>query len=590
MRSRTVRIGAGCSVDTTLAWPQMARHGQLDYFIVDYLYEAGVAAYAAERSSDPRTGFPAEFTGAELAPWMAQLLKQKIRIITNAGALNPLVCAQALRVCMNEHGLTPRIAVVHGDDVRHVVTPEDSDMYTGEPLPQRLASANAYLGARPIAQALAQGADIVVTGRVVDSALIVGPLMHEFGWAWDDYQNLGNATLVGHLLECGPQPSGGISTDWREVDFSDMSFPIAECFDDGTAVITKVPGTGGRVSVGTCAEQILYEIGDPQRYFMPDVTCDFSEVKLEQIGPDRVRVSGARGYAPTTTYKTCCMEQQGWRGVASGVLAGPHALEKGRKTAEAIVLRAQRLATEAGLGEFIGHSIELIGSGQSQGARGQACDLREIVYRVVMDHRDQRAVEPLPRVARAAGVSMAPGTGGLLGASVTPLMRMYSVLLEKSKVRPMLTLDDDTRTVEVAVSGGFDSVSLPSSTPLVAPVPAQDPVRTVPLERLAWTRSGDKGNLSNIGVIARKAEYLPYLKAALTPRAVGQWFNHLYDGDASRARVDVYELAGLNALNFLLHDALAGGAVASRRFDTMGKGLGQQIIDFPVPVPIGLLD
>ncbi len=579
-----IRIGAGCSVDTTLAWPQMASFGQLDYFVADYLYEAGVAGYAAELAGNPEAGYSTEFVGPELEPWLRRLVEQGVRIITNAGGLNPLGCAAALKAVTDRLDLKVKIAVVHGDNVLDILGTGHKDMFSGEPLPANLASANAYLGARPVAQALAMGADIVITGRVVDSALIVGPLMHEFGWSWEDYGRLGAATVIGHLLECGPQPSGGIHTDWRDVDFSDMSFPIAECFEDGTAILTKVPGTGGQVTIGTTAEQILYETTDPQRYLMPEVTCDLSEVRLDLVAPDRVRVSGGHGVAPTGTYKVCCMKQQGWRSVVSGCLAGPDAQEKARRTAEAIVKRLERLAHAAGYGEFLGTSIELIGSGASQGARAPVHEAREMVYRIVADHADRRAVEPLVRVARSAGVSMAPGTAALLGASVSPLMRMYSVLLEKARVPVYVTLDGETVQVDVTHGGAQEPPVGARPAPLPTAAPREGEAVCVPLVRLAWTRSGDKGNLSNIGVIARRPEYLPYINAALTPAAVRDWFAHLYT-DSQRARVECYELPGLNALNFLLHDALAGGAVSSRRFDTMGKGLGQQMTDFPIPVP-----
>ncbi|MBU9371537.1 DUF1446 domain-containing protein [Burkholderia multivorans] len=584
MSKQMIRIGAGCSVDTTLAWPQMANHGQLDYFVADYLYEAGVAGYAAELTSNPEAGYSTEFVGPELEPWLRSLVEQGVRIVTNAGGLNPLGCASALQAVTDRLGLKVKIAVVHGDNVLDILGTGRKDMFSGEPLPANLNSANAYLGARPVAQALAMGADIVITGRVVDSALIVGPLMYEFGWSWEDYERLGAATVIGHLLECGPQPSGGICTDWRDVDFSNMSFPIAECFADGSAILTKVPGTGGQVSIGTTAEQILYETTDPQRYLMPDVTCDLSQVKLELLAPDRVRVTGGTGVAPTGTYKVCCMKQQGWRSVVSGCLSGPDAHEKAQRTAEAIVKRLQRLAHAAGHGDFIGTSIELIGSGASQGARASAYDAREMVYRIVVDHVDRRAVEPLVRVARAAGVSMAPGTAGLLGASVSPLMRMYSTLLDKARVPVYVTLNGETVQVDVATTGAQEPPVRERPAPLPKAKPRADDAVSVPLVRLAWTRSGDKGNLSNIGVIARRPEYLPYINAALTTDAIRDWFAHLY-ASPEKARVECYELPGLHALNFVLHDALAGGAVSSRNFDTMGKSLGQQLIEFPVAIP-----
>lgn len=591
MKNHMVRIGAGCSVDITLALPQMVRAGNIDYLVIDFLTEVAIAGLAAERLGDPEAGFARGFAGPELAAELRQILDGGIRVVTNAGGLNPLGCAAAVTAMADELGLAPRIAVVHGDDVLDQVAglraAGRANMYSGAPLPADLVSANAYFGARPIAAALAKGADIVITGRVVDSALTLGPLLHEFGWSIDDYDRLAAGTLTGHLLECGPQPAGGIFTDWREVDWTDSSFPIAECYADGTAVLTKVPDTGGLVSVGTISEQILYEIGDPQRYFMPETTCDVSGVRLEQVGEDRVRVSGARGRPPTGTYKVCAMAQEGWRGVTVGVTTGPDAAEKAERTAEAVLERARRLLRDRNLGAFTATSVELIGSGASSGPRARPGDPREMVYRIAVDHPDKAAIELMLKVARAAGVSMAPGTVGGVANTVAPQMRMHAFVVEKDRVPVRLTYDGRTETVDVPTGGGFETVPVEPVPPL--PRATADGGATVPLIRLAWSRSGDKGDISNVGVIARDPDYLPYLSAALTEEAVARWYAHVF-ARPDAARVERYELPGLNALNFLLHEALDGGAVSSHRFDIMGKGLGQQILDFPVPVPAALAE
>jgi hypothetical protein len=589
MKNHMVRIGAGCSVDITLALPQMVRHGNLDYLVIDFLTEVAISKLAAERMADPEAGFAAGFAGPELAMELRQILDSGIRVVTNAGGLNPLGCAAAVKAMAAELGLDPKIAVVHGDDVLGQLddlrAAGHANMYTGEPLPADLVSANAYFGAQPIAAALAKGVDIVITGRVVDSALSLGPLLHEFEWPLDDYDLLAAGTLTGHLLECGPQPAGGIFTDWRDVDWTDSSFPIAECYADGTAVMTKVPGTGGLISVGTIAEQILYEIGDPQRYFMPENTCDLSGVTLEPVGEDRIRLSGARGRPPTGTYKVCGIAHEGWRGVNIGVTTGPDAAEKAQRTADAVLERTRRLLRDRNLGEFTKTSVELIGSGASAGVHATPGDPREMVYRITADHPDQGAIELLQKVGRAAGVSMAPGTVGGLAASVTPQMRMHAFLVDKDRLPVRLTVDGETETVEVPTRGGFEAASVEPVPP--APTAVAGNGATVPLVRLAWSRSGDKGDLSNIGVIAREPDYLPYIAAALTEDAVARWYAHVF-ARPDEARVERHALPGLNALNFLLYESLDSGAVSSHRFDIMGKGLGQQLLDFPVPVPDAL--
>jgi hypothetical protein len=589
MLNRTVRIGAGCSVDVTLALPQMVRQGNVDYIVIDFMYEGSVAAMASARLGDAEGGFAADFLGPELEQELRQILQSGIKVITNAGGLNPAGCAAALTAMAGRLGLKPRIAVVDGDNVLDQVRQAAGayrDMYTGEPLPDNLIGANAYLGAKPIAVALEKGADIVITGRVVDSALTLGPLIHEFGWEMTDYRRLGAGTLIGHLLECGAHPTGGIFTDWRDVDWTETSFPIAECQADGTAIITKPKGTGGLVSIGTISEQILYEIGDPQRYHMADVTCDLSSARLEQFETDQIRIVDGNGYPPTSTYKVCAIAQEGWRGVVSGVVSGPAAREKAEKTAAAVLERTRRLLRDHNLGEFTSTGVELIGSGASNGMRAPDQDAREMVYRIVADHQERQAVETMLRVSKAALASMGPGTASPLGSSVSPKLRQYSFLMEKEKVRARVTFEGSTETIDVATDGGFDPATLPGVAAIKPERAAGE--ATVPLVRLAWARSGDKGDISNIGVIARKPEYLPYLSAALTEDAVAKWYAHVFASPDS-ARVKRYDLPRLNAINLMLYGALDGGVVSSRRFDTMGKGMGQQIIDFPVPVPAALL-
>jgi len=583
MSTHTVLIAAGCSVDVTVALPQIARYGKANYVVIDYMYEGSIAAMASELNSHPQLGFAADFAAGELQQELERLLAAGTRIITNAGGLNPLGCAAAVRALADKLGLKPVIAVVHGDNILAQIPALRAvgyrDMYTGDVLPEGLIGANAYLGAKPIAAALERGADIVITGRVVDSALTLGPLIHEFGWAMSDYERLGAGTLTGHLLECGAHPTGGIFTDWRDIDWSRTSFPLAECHADGTAVLTSVDG-GGVVNIGTVSEQILYEITDPQRYIMADVTCDLTGVQLKQQGPNRVTISGGTGRPPTECYKVCAIAQEGWRAVVSGVISGPASREKAEKTANAIIERTRDLLRGKNWADFQSATYELIGSGESNGARALPFDFREMVYRIVVDHDEKDAVELMLRVSSAAMASMAPGSAGTLGRSVAPKLRQYSFLIEKDKVPVKLTINGVTEIIEVSSTGGFDPARLTSPATMPA-VEGQQLTLTVPLERLAWTRSGDKGDISNVGIIARKPDYVPYLVSALTERAVKDWYAHIF---AAGGRVTRYELPTLNALNFVMEGALDGGVAVSRRFDAMGKGLGQQIVDFPVPV------
>jgi len=591
MTAPVIRIGGGDPIDPGAALPDLVRHGALDYLIIDYLSEFSLPNYAHNRRTGTGTAYGAGFVGPELAALLSAIVSQRIRIVTNAGALDPRGCATALTDLAKRMGVPLVVAVVEGDDL---LGEQDAlrrrgirAMGSNADFPSDLASINAYIGAAPIAAALAAGADVVITGRVVDSALTLGPLIHEFGWRFDDYDRLAAGTLIGHLLECGAQPTGALFTDWRDVpNYAAIGYPIAECRADGTAVLTKPEGTGGLVSVATVAEQTIYEIGDPQRYFMPDVTCDFTEVCLSQVGPDRVHISGARGYPPTGTYKVSATAPDGWRAIISFVLRGTQAQAKARHVADILAARSADRLREMNLGHWTRTKVELIGSEETYGPNARRFESREIVCRIVVDHEERSAVEMFLRLQRSISISTVPGIATVpLGASVTPVYRVFSFLHAKQDVDLSILIKSVRTPVAVDFAGGF-SDELPCPPEPLAMPDRQSETVDVPLSRLAWTRSGDKGDMSNIAVIARNGELLPYIGAALTPQSVANWYEHLFG--TGGACVERFALPGMHALNFLLHGVLEGGGSASLRSDPMGKALAQQLLDFPVPVPISI--
>ena len=590
MTDKVVRIGGASAfiIDSATATPQLLGEQSLDYLVYDYLAEGSMGMLARFQAADPGGGFAPDFIGVHIGPHLPEILRRGIKVVANAGGLNPKACAQALRRAAAELGLAPRIAVVEGDDLRgrmdDLRAAGHVDMASGAPLPQTALSANAYLGGFPIAHALDRGADIVITGRVVDSALALGPLIHEFGWRADQHDLLAAGTLIGHLIECGCQVTGGTHTDWRDVtDWSNVGFPIAECRADGECVITKPKGTGGLVSVGTVAEQLLYEVGDPRAYIVPDAVCDFSGVTLQPAGPDRVRVAGARGRPPTSTYKVCVVYDDGWRATALQPIIGLDAAAKARRQADALIERTSRMLRGQNLGEWTRTHVEVLGAEASYGPRARAEGVREVICRIVADHPDPRGAALLARENHAATTAMSVGTSIGLATTVTPIPHLVSFLLPKDQVRATVTLDGDVRDVVVEVGGGFDPKTLPA--PLEPPPPPFAGERSsLPLVALAWGRSGDKGDLFNVGVIARRPDYLPYIRAALTPEAVAGWFAHCF-ADPARRVVDLYEAPGFHALNFVVREALGGGITSSPRLDPVAKGMAQQLLEFPIPVP-----
>jgi len=307
MSDNTVTIGsaAGAWGDTSLSTPQLLASGRCDYIIYEGLAEITMGILTRQKVKDPARGYATDIIHT-IADHVGAFAEQGIKVVTNAGGINPEAAAELIRGAAEKAGIELQVASVVGDDlagrldeVRDLGLTEMTD---AGPLPDDPLSFNAYLGARPIAAALDAGADIVVTGRGADSALVLGPLIHEFGWAHDDWDQLSQGSLAGHLLECGPQSTGGLYTDWESFpSWADIGYPLAECRADGSFVLTKPDDTGGLVTPATVAEQLLYEIGDPTTYLLPDVTCDWTQVSLTQIGHDRVEITGARGRPPPPT-------------------------------------------------------------------------------------------------------------------------------------------------------------------------------------------------------------------------------------------------------------------------------------------------
>ncbi len=570
-----VRIGgaSGFWGDSALGPRQLLDGGDLDYLVFDYLAELTMSLLAAARRKQPELGYATDFIDA-MRDVLGDALARGVRIVANAGGINPQGCAAALRALAAQQGLAPRIALVEGDDVSALLPELRAE---GLALPATVLSANAYLGALPIKAALDAGADVVITGRCVDSAVTLGALMHEFGWATDDYHLLAAGSLAGHLIECGCQGSGGLFTDWEDVpDWANSGYPVVECRADGSFVLGKPEGTGGLVTPAVAAEQLLYEIGDPARYVLPDVVCDFTAVTLEADGPQRVLVQGARGQAPTPTYKVSATYADGFRSAAQLTIVGHDAGRKARRSAEAILARTRTMFTRAGLSDYSATHTDVLGAEQGFG---------QAVMWLAVAHPQRAALEIFAREIAPAGTSWSPGTTGFGGRpSVSPAIKQCSFLLDKGRIQPIVHLPDGEQ-VRPAIPPGETATAEPVSHRGVWPhgvtrAEPRDGWRSVPLIELAWARSGDKGDTSNIGVIARHPDDLSLLREQLTPEAVAA---HL--ADKVLGPVTRYELPGIHAFNFVCELALGGGGMASLRHDPLGKGMAQWLLAMPVAVP-----
>lgn len=592
MTAKTIRIGgaSGFWGDSSIGAPQLVAKGDIDVLVFDYLAELTMSIMSGQKMKNPEAGFALDFVTVVMREILPEVMRKKIRVVSNAGGVNPQACAKLLAATAAELGFSPRIAVVEGDDVLSLVpslrSEDVRELQSGKPMPERIVSANAYLGALPIKAALDAGADIVITGRCVDSAVTLGTAMHAFGWTADDYDKLAQASLAGHIIECGAQGTGGLFTDWDRVpDWANIGYPIVEMSADGSFVSTKPDGTGGLVEPAVIAEQILYEIGDPARYILPDVVCDFTQVKLEQIGKDRVRVTNAKGLPPTPTYKVSATYAEGFRSVAQLTLIGFDADKKARRTGEALLERTRSIFKAKGLADYSATRLEVTGAETAYGPHARASGVRECVMRLAVRHKEKRALEIFAKEFAAPGTSFAPGTtgGGSGRPDVAPSIQQFAFLIDKTRLSPTVLIGGERMSVSIPPGQSSPSDGSPALSRAVPPLADTDTIE-VPLIRIAHGRSGDKGDISNIGIVARRPDYLPVIKSQVTPEAVKAYLAHAVEG-----RVISYDLPGIDAVNFVCEQALGGGGMASLRGDPLGKAMAQILLSMPVKVPKRLL-
>jgi hypothetical protein len=451
---KTVRVGAGLGFygDSWRSVRASIERGGVKYIGSDHLAELTLAILQKDRQKDPAAGYARDALPmlSELWPLAA---KRGVKFVLNAGGLNPEGAREAIAKAFHAKGWKARIGVVTGDSVTGRI---DELRSAGQPLAHldtgadiasvqdRLLFANAYLGAQPIAEALARGADIVVTGRVADAALFLGPLAHEFGWRWDDWDRLAQGLTVGHLLECSGQASGGnfgSAAEWEKIpDFLNLGYGIAEVSEDGTAVITKAPDTGGRVSFDTVRQQLLYEVHDPHAYYSPDVVLDMSTLKLEDEGNDRVKVTNAGGGARTDTLKIVAGYHDGWMGTGVIGYSWPDAYRKCEKSVDIIngLIAERGLAIEETNVEYIGYN-SLLGANADPTYRDH---LNECFLRMTIRTQDKRVADGFGRLFPWLGLSGPPYLGGFQGIhGAKQLLGLWPTLVKRELVESAVAID-----------------------------------------------------------------------------------------------------------------------------------------------------
>ncbi len=575
--------------DRLSAAREMVDGGPIDVLSGDWLAELTMLILAKNMLRDPAGGYARTFV-TQMEQVMGDCLDRGIKVVSNAGGLSPRGCAEAVAEVAGKLGLDPAIAYVEGDNLLprmedlRAAGVDFSHMDTGEPLGDRPAmTANAYLGGWGIADALERGADIVVTGRITDAALVVGPAAWRHRWRRDDWDALAGAVVAGHVIECGAQATGGNYSFFTEVaGLEHPGFPVAEVDADGSSVITKHPGHGGQVSIGTVTAQLLYEIGAPA-YLNPDVTARFDTIRLSEEGPDRVRISGVRGEPPPATTKVALNYQGGWRSTATLYLTGLDVEEKA-----ALVETALWSQVPGGRGAFDSVDVALLRTDHADPATNEQAMAQ---LRITVKDRDERAVGRAfsARVTELA-LSSYPG---LCGDGLTSGAQAFGVywpaLVPSSLVWQEVVVGGERRVVEPVEPSGtapgpVGSGTAPGPSGSGTAPPAGGPEVRVPFGRVIGARSGDKGGNANLGVWARTDAAYAWMESFLTVEKLRELLP-----EAAALPVERHVLANLRAVNFVIAGLLGEGVASSTRLDPQAKSLGEWLRARLVGVPAELL-
>jgi len=444
--------GQGFWGDSLLAPVRLVREGPLHYLTLDYLAEVTMSILQKQKSRNPEAGYARDFIDV-MDRILPAVVEKNIKVITSAGGVHPQACRSAVAEVAKKHrchSLT--IGVVLGCDILERLPylmaqgEEFRNLDTGEPLAKirdRILSANAYLGAFPIAEALEKGAQIVITGRVTDPSLVLGPMIYEFGWGPEAYHRLAAGTVAGHIVECGAQCTGANYTAWRQVpDFARIGYPILEVYRDGTFYVTKHQNTGGLVTVETVASQLVYEMGDPRRYITPDVVADFTTIRLEQAGKDRVKVFGIQGSPPTEFLKVSISYRNGYKAVGELTVAGPEALAKARLCAEIIW---ERLEMDGVVFAETDRLVEFLGTGVChEGIVPPAEEAPEVVLRIGVRGSERARVDRFAMEIVPLVTSGPPGVTGFGGGrpKATEIISYWPALVSKKKIKPVVEVEE----------------------------------------------------------------------------------------------------------------------------------------------------
>ena len=578
----TIANCSGFYGDRLSAAREMVEGGPIDALTGDWLAELTMLILARTQAKRPGGGYARTFV-KQMEQVMGTCLDEGIKVVSNAGGLDPDHCAEAVAEVADTLGLSPKIAYVDGDNILPRLDElrqagiEIINFETGEPVAETdHISANAYLGCWGIVEALNAGADIVVTGRTTDAAIVCGPAAWHHGWARDDWDQLAGAVAAGHVIECGTQATGGNYSFFTEIPGLDRpGFPIAEVAADGSSVITKHPGTGGAVTVGTVTSQLLYEIGAPA-YLGPDVTSRFDTIRLHQEGPDRVRMSGVQGEPPPSTLKVSMNRWGGFRSDVNLAITGLDIEEKA-----ALIEAAFWKAVPVGPDDFASVSTRVVRSDHDDPETNEAATA---AWRLTVKDPDERKCRAISTGLNDLALASIPGFYGLGGNAFASPFGVHTSGLVPAEMVPqhVVQLDGPRSVVESTAPESDTVVEIPTVDPVEAP---GGETRRVPIGLVVGARSGDKGGNANLGVFARSAEAYVWLESILSDDMLRELLP-----EAAELEIERYPLPNIWSINFLIHGILQEGVAASTRQDGQAKSLGEWLRARHVDVPVSLLE
>ena len=590
----TIRIGnaGGYWGDDLSALKRQLTGGPLDYITMDFLAEITMSILQKARKANPEHGYAVDFLD-QLDECLPIIAETKTKVITNAGGINPIELGRKIVELARKKNIQIKVGVVYGDDILPDLDElagageKFTNMETGEQFSEvrsRITSANVYLGAEPVVTALKAGCQIIVTGRVTDTGITLAPMIHEFGWATNDWDKIAAGVVAGHIIECGTQASGGNLSDWKSVKgFDTIGYPIIEMVASGTFVVTKHIGTGGAVTEKTVKEQLVYEMGDPANYISPEGIARFDSVQLKQAGKNRVKVWGIKGKPEPSLLKVSMSHDDGWKASGEILVCGPDVQKKA-----AVISRAfwKRLGLV-----YEATRTEMIGTGSIWPKALQNSDTNEILLRFSVRDQDQRKVAEFGKLLSAIILSGPAGmavTGGR--PKPVPVVAYWPALIARTKIKAkVMTLSTENAEESFEIDSSKRATVATEHDAEPRPKRARQQIhkgttRKVFLRDVAYARSGDKGDTCNVGVLARSPEIYDWLLRYLSQQRVKSFFKGIVHGKVIR-----YELDNLHGLNFLLGEALGGGGTRSLMIDPQGKTLAQALLQMQVDVPITLM-